>query len=51
MLSVSVHAQGPGFDPDIEDEVPFDGGISLLAAAGIGYGIKKLKAAKDIKNK
>jgi hypothetical protein len=28
----------PG-DPDVP--VPFDGGISLLVAAGIGYGVKK----------
>lgn len=29
----------PGGDPDVP--VPFDGGISLLLAAGIGYGVKK----------
>ncbi len=35
-----VHAQDnlPG-DPD----APIDGGLSLLAAAGIGYGTKKLR--------
>ncbi len=32
----------PGFSPDTQD-VPIDGGISLLIAAGIGYGIKKIK--------
>lgn len=40
---VLVHAQtlppGPGDDPD----VPVDGGLSLLLAAGIGYGIKKIQ--------
>ena len=41
-----------GFDDDVEDNpVPFDGGVSLLVAAGIGYGIKKVrdnrKANKD----
>lgn len=43
-------AQGPGFDEDVEDTVPLDGGLSLLAAAGIGYGIKKLKDAKKGKD-
>lgn len=29
----------PGGDPD---GIPIDGGVSLLAAAGVGYGIKKI---------
>ncbi len=38
--SLSILAQGdPGGDPDVK--IPFDGGLSLLLAAGIGYGIKK----------
>lgn len=45
-----VFAQGPGFDEDVEDTVPLDGGLSLLAAAGVGYGIKKLKDAKKAKD-
>ena len=36
-----LHAQ-PGFGDDVED-VPIDGGLSLLVAAGVGYGAKKLK--------
>ncbi len=40
----------PPIDPEVED-VPFDGGVSLLIAAGIGYGLKKVhdkkKAEKD----
>jgi hypothetical protein len=32
---------GPGPDPDTGEAVPFDGGISLLIAAGIGIGAKK----------
>ncbi|MBU3663502.1 MAG: hypothetical protein FGM41_09940 [Bacteroidetes bacterium] len=40
-LSTSIMAQ-PGFDDDTDD-VPVDGGISLLMAAGIGYGIKRIK--------
>ncbi len=34
-----------GFGEVIED-VPIDGGLSLLVAAGIGYGAKKLKNRK-----
>ena len=36
-----VHAQ-PGFGDDVND-VPIDGGLSLLVAAGVGYGAKKIK--------
>ncbi len=32
-------AQDP---PDDVTDVPFDGGVSLLVAAGIGYGLKKV---------
>ena len=34
-------AQGPGFDEDVED-TPVDGGVTLIAAAAIGYGVKKM---------
>jgi hypothetical protein len=37
-----VLADGPGFGDDVDD-VPVDGGISLLVAAGVGYGIKKVR--------
>jgi hypothetical protein len=40
-LPTLLHAE-PGF-PDDVDEVPIDGGLSLLVAAGVGYGIKKAK--------
>jgi hypothetical protein len=30
---------GPGGDPG----VPIDGGLSLLLAAGVGYGVKKIR--------
>ena len=43
-----VHAQ-PVFDDDVND-VPIDGGLSLLIAAGIGYGAKKMRD-KKLKNK
>lgn len=42
VCSVSVFAQGPTL-PDDPENVPIDGGISLLVAAGIGYGAKKMK--------
>ncbi|MCE3282538.1 MAG: hypothetical protein K0Q66_1275 [Chitinophagaceae bacterium] len=32
--------QGGGFGDDVDD-VPLDGGLSLLIAAGVGYGAKK----------
>jgi len=41
-LPTLLHAQGPGFGDDTDD-VPVDGGLSLLAAAGIGYGVKKIR--------
>jgi hypothetical protein len=31
----------PTFDDDVDD-VPVDGGITLLMAAGLGYGIKRI---------
>ena len=38
-MPVLLHAQvgGPGGDPD----VPIDGGLCLLMAAGVGYVVKK----------
>ena len=38
-LPCLVQAQDPGPGPD----VPIDGGLSLLIAAGVGYGIKKYR--------
>lgn len=57
-VPVFVMAQPGGTGDDgnptqpVED-VPFDGGVSLLVAAGVAYGLKKVhekkKAEKDIK--
>jgi len=44
VLSLPVKAQDD-FDPP-EDDIPVDGGISLLLAAGVGYGAKKLRDNK-----
>jgi hypothetical protein len=49
-------AQGPpdpggGYnngDPD-ETPIPFDGGLTLLVAAGIGYGLKQARKQKKEK--
>lgn len=37
----------PGCDPAVDPNcVPIDGGLSLLLAAGVGYGIKKVRDAR-----
>lgn len=46
LMSVTASAQGPGFDDDVVDEVPLDGGVSALVVAGVAYGVKKLKEQK-----
>ena len=45
-LPALVHAQGSPTDPgcDVLDPAcPIDGGLGLLLAAGVGYGIKKIR--------
>lgn len=41
LLPAILHAQ-PSFTDDVSD-VPVDGGLSLLVAAGVGYGAKKIR--------
>ena len=41
-LPMITWAQGP---PDPQD-VPIDGGLTLLLAAGVGYGVKKYRDSK-----
>ncbi len=36
-----------GGTPDEPESAPIDGGLSLLVAAGVGYGAKKLKAKRN----
>ncbi len=44
-----LFAQPGGFDDDVLDNpVPFDGGVTLLVAAGLGYGIKKYRDNRKI---
>ena len=46
-----LFAQG-GFDDDVLDNpVPFDGGVTLLIAAGLGYGIKKAREQRRAEQK
>lgn len=49
LLPTLVQAQGgaPDFNDNTND-VPIDGGLSLLVAAGVGYGAKKMKERKRI---
>lgn len=38
----------PSFTPDVTDvNAPVDGGLSLLVAAGVGYGAKKMRNKKN----
>jgi hypothetical protein len=39
---VTVTEAPPGFDPEVPS-TPVDGGIGLLLAAGVGYGIRRLR--------
>lgn len=41
-------AQGPGFDDDVQD-TPIDGGTTVLMAAAIGYGAKRISNKKNKK--
>ena len=47
-LPTLAHAQpGPGCDPAVDPAcVPIDGGLSFLIAAGVGYGIKKVRDSR-----
>ncbi len=52
-LSLAVPAQaqpgtgGPTGGPTGPDPVPLDGGISLLLAAGVGLGLKRLRRRRN----
>jgi len=38
-----LHAQEPSDPLGLDNDAPVDGGLSLLIAGGIGYGVKKVK--------
>lgn len=45
---VAALAQGPGF-PDVPEDTPIDGGVTMIAAAAICYGAKKMYNKKQNK--
>ena len=45
-ILLNAQPSDPGSDPD----VPIDGGLSVLLAAGVGYGIRELRKNKAEKN-
>jgi len=47
IITAIAYSQPPtGDDDDVVDLVPLDGGLSILLAAGISYGMKKLHDSK-----
>jgi hypothetical protein len=46
LVVVGVLATGIAFAGTPPQAVPIDGGVSLLAAAGVGYGIKKYRDSR-----
>ena len=48
MITTVVRAQGE-FETDPDATIPVDGGLSLLVAAGVGYGAKKIHDARKRK--
>ena len=47
IFTIFVQAQP---NPDGDPDAPIDGGLSLLVAAGIGYGVKKHRDYRKSKN-
>jgi hypothetical protein len=47
ITSIAAFAQDPGPDPGGDPDAPIDGGIALLAAAGVAYGVKTLRKNKS----
>ena len=53
LLMAQCDTTGVGGDPQAPgcpgvSDVPFDGGISILVASAIGYGITKMKKKKEV---
>jgi hypothetical protein len=46
VFAISFKALAIDNDGGLQDDVPVDGGLSLLVAAGVGYGFKKMKNRK-----
>ena len=43
LLFTVIHVHAQDHTPGDPDAAPIDGGLSLLIAGGVGYGIKKLR--------
>ncbi len=43
LTSQAIGAFAQPSDPGSDPDVPIDGGLSILLAAGVGYGIRELK--------
>ncbi len=43
--ALTVKAQDPG-EPAGDPDIPIDGGVGILVAAGVGYGYKKYREAR-----
>ena len=50
LLPAIVRADDPPSFVDGVNDAPIDGGLSLLVAAGVGYGVKKLREKKQQKD-
>ena len=49
IINAVAYAQAqdpPGFGDNVTDLVPLDGGLSILLAAGVTYGLKKMHDSK-----
>ena len=47
VLGLAVTKSWAQPDPPDPSDIPVDGGLSFLIAGGVGYGIYRLKKAKD----
>jgi len=47
LLVITNIAHAQPSDPGSDVDAPVDGGLSLLIAGGVGYGIKKVKQLKS----
>ena len=50
MVSTAAFAQGE-IEVDPDATIPVDGGLSLLIAAGVGYGVKRLVEQREQRKK
>ncbi len=51
LLSMPLYVLAqPGFDPGVPDGAPVDGGLSILAIAGVTYAARKFHAKRKKSN-